>query len=495
MKLFLQADRKSSQALKHRLPPIIDAIEALAEDDLADQLLAGSGPDPVAMRPTRHLTIGFVLSETETPSADRLTLLAARFPPPLEIGSVFVLPRVPDFTAFEAWCATRVRTMLDYLLGEYAASQLATAGLRRQTEQLERSLAQAEATFIEFRREPLKLAYRAERAGSFALPRPLSDDGGPQSLEIRQTLHGHIANVRYIDVQFNGDASNLEGTVRFTARGAWSGKLLCDSTADIRDLAPGWTQFRCDPLDGGDEEPLAIELHMSGPDLGWLMPGFSHISPVPDDCASIVGHDPIGRPLALRVWSGIPGIESPPRAGSPGPGNGNKSGAGRANILSIAPEQLGMAELVSKLPPELEFAPVSYNAATQSLLVHPLGHRPTVARLPPISVTNLSALSAIVQLTEPEAQPTDFGLLALPSSGRGRAMGARPASEDIDLDGVIWHEFRAREWGEIELHFPEPRHGEVRIHLLTRTLSDNHDYTSAYFRGLKLTCGPSAGAE
>jgi hypothetical protein len=489
LKLFLQADRKSAQTLRQHLPPIIDGVEALAPDDHADPRLARSARDPAEARPAQYLTIGVVMSGAEDISPERIKVVQARFPGPLEADSVFLLPpRATDFTGFESWCAARVRTMLDFLLSEYAAGQLATAGLRRHTEQLERSLAQAEAIFAEFRRQPLKLAYRAERAGTHALPLLWSEGGGPRSLEIRQTLRRQIANIRYIDVFFNGEGRNLEGTARFIARAAWSGKLLCDASVDLKDLGRSWTQFRCDPLDSGDEEPLAIELDLSGPDLGWLVPAFSHACPLPEDCATIVGHSPIGRPLAMQIWSGIPGIEPPAHTVA----SGEIEGAGPANVISIAPEQLGTAELVSKVPADLTFMPVSYDTATQSLLVHPLGPRPTVAVLPSRWVANLSSLSAIVQVPDAGAQPTEFAMLALPSSGWGRGSDA---AEDVDLAAATWHEFKAREWGEIELNFPRPLDGEVRIYLLTRTRSDNYNYTSAFFRGLKMTCGASGDAD
>lgn len=497
LKLLLQADRKSAQILKQRLPPIIDKVEALASESHSSNPLPSCANGQATKLSGRDMTIGVVVSKANNLSDDRLQLLQQRFPGQLAVDSVFVLPSgQSDHAAFEAWCASRAKTMLDFVLGEYAASQLATAGLRQHTEQLERSLAQAEAIFIDFRREPLKLAYRTDRVGTYALPLLRSDEIGPQSLEVRQRVRRCIPNIRYIDVFFNGDRRNVEGTVRFTVQAAWSGRVLCDASVDLRDLSPNWTQFRCEPLAGGDKEPLAIELLMSGPDLGWVTPAFSHPSPIPEECAIIAGQHPIGRPLALQIWSGIPGIEPPQRAGSFGgraAADSTGLGPAAANSLSITLEQLSRAELASKLPADLTFAPVNYDAATQSLLVHPLGFRPTVARLPPMSVFNLSALSATVQLTEPNAQPTEFALVALPSSS-GVSASRRP-SDDIDFSGVTWHEFKAREWGEIEICFPQRLNGEIHIYLLTRTQTDNYDYTSAWFRGLRMTCWPDSAAE
>ena len=258
--------------------------------------------------------------------------------------------------------------------------------------------------------------------------------------------------------------------------GGWSGTVLCDRSLDVRDLGAGWTQFRCEPLSSGDEEPLELELRMAGADLGWLVPAFSHPSPLPEDCASIADLGSVGRPLAIQVWSGIPGIDLTAHAGAP---------RGDTAVAVIAPEQLSMAELASKPPAGLSFTPVSYDTATQSLLVHPLGPRPTVARLPPVSAVNLSALSAIVRLDDARARPAEFALAA---------SVARSVRDGIDPDSLTWHEFKAREWGEIEVTFPEPLNGEVRIHLLTRTRTDDFNYTSAWFRGLRMiSAAPAVG--
>ncbi len=489
LKLLLQADRKSEQALKKRLPPIIDGIEPLTSADLAGQLFAWSSRDRSATEADQCLTVGIVMESAEDTSREALQ---SSFPGQLETDSVFVLPpRVTDFSGFEAWCAARVKRVLDVLLGQYVASQLATASLRRHTEQLERSLEQAEAVFTEFRREPLKLAYRTERAGTYALPLMGSNEGGQRSLEVNQTLRRHIPNIRYIDVFFNGDGRNLEGTIRFTARGAWSEKVLCDASIDVKEIGPGWTRFKCDPLESGDEEPLVIELHLSGSELGWIAPAFSHPSPVEEECATIAGYSPIGRPLAMQIWSGIAGIEAPAAMRE----NGQAHDAAAATILAIASEQLGMAEMISKLPPALTFSPVSYDGTTQSLLVHPLGTRPTVVRLPSLTVSGLSSLSAIVQLRDANAQPTEFGLFVSPAADRGRTFNGRSTGEDIDLASVAWHKFNAREWGEIELNLPAMLDGDIHIYLLTRTLTENYNYTSAWFRGLRMTCRNSIAAD
>ncbi len=489
LKLFLHADRAALQTLARHLPPILDRIEALAADDRNDQLLAWSTPDPAGKEPAQSPAIGIVTSGVLKTSPDRLASLRARFPGRLAADSVFVLPpRTTDFLDFEGWCNSRVKAVLDYLLGEHVASQLAAAVLRRNTEQLERSLAQAETIFTEFRREPLKLAYRAERTGTYALPLP--DESGPRLLEIRQTIHQQIANVRYIDIFFNSEGHNLEGTVRLTVKGAWSGKVLCDASVDVRDIRHGWTQFRCTPLGSGDEESLAVELNVAGSDLGWITPAFSHMSPVSNDCATMANYGPIWRPLAMQIWSGIFGIESPAHANAAG----LPSYPGPSTVLGISPDQLGFAELLSALPPDLNFAPVAYDATTQSLLVHPLGHkRTTVARLPSLLVSNMTALSAIVQLTHPDAQPTEFALFALPASRRGPEPGL--IGDDIPFSRIVWHELKGREWGEVEVTFPEPLDGMVQIHLMTRTRYEEYGYTSAWFRGLRMTCRTSKGAD
>jgi hypothetical protein len=153
-----------------------------------------------------------------------------------------------------------------------------------------------------------------------------------------------------------------------------------------------------------------------------------------------------------------------------------------------------MATLVpfSAAGTDLGFAPVAYEAASQSMLVHPLGCSPTVARLPALRVSGLKSVSALVQLRRPDARPTDFAILAMSAAARPPRLQDLSDSTGPLAASLNWLQLHGGEWGEVSCELAEPLSDQVDIYLMTRNRTDDYNFSWAFFRGLQLVCERAA---
>jgi hypothetical protein len=367
---------------------------------------------------------------------------------------------------------------------EYARSHLALAAYRAREEHLERSLQAMEAACADFRREPLKLALRLAPVGVFAHP-GVAPSGRPNSeLVVRQRVLLQLANVVYIDLYFSRDGSALAGGGHLTVTAEPSGATICDAGFALADIRPGWKRFACATDDVMVRGTLRLELSLVGAEPLDLLPGLAAPTPLADESADIVGVGPAGRPLAMQVWCGIAGLRYPRHVtAQPAPGGTQAA----RETLSVPAEVMATLVPFSAAGPDLGFAPVAYEAASQSMLVHPLGRSPTVAKLPGVRVSRLKSVSAVVQLRRADARPTDFAILAVDAAARP------PRVEDLN-DGLNWLALRGGEWGEVNCELAEPLSNPVDIYLMTRNRTADYNFSWAFFRGVQLVCERAAAS-
>jgi hypothetical protein len=392
----------------------------------------------------------------------------------------FTSPRCE--VALADWCWRRLCGLSGHLLRAYARGQIALAGYREREAQLERSLAAAEAAFVDFRKEPLKLALRLEPSGVYV--RPKEADG--RAIAVKQTLRVLLANVLYIDVFFSRDGAALAGEARFLARAGYSGTVICDTKFAFSEICQGWKRFFCGTETPAGREPLEIELTLSSDEVIDVLPGLSNPSPIEQECAFQEGSGSVGRPLALQVWCGIAGLRYPRHFNAAPPVKGKDAPA--LEILSVNSDTLAAASAFFVPRRDLDFTPVSYEGETQSLLVHPLGRAPTVAKLSGLTVAGLKSISALAQLRRFDAKATDFAILAFPSADRPPRFDDKAGLEDRVTRQLKWLHLKGGEWGELHVDLPETLSGDVDVYLVTRNETDDYDLSWAFFRGIYLEC-------
>ncbi len=397
--------------------------------------------------------------------------LTALLPEALREDAVFSVTK-ESLPGLAAWCWRRMSLILGAALDAQVSSQLASANLRAHAENLEQSLALAEAAFADFRKEPLRLGLQLEPGFVYAEP----PAGEPGSLELTQEIPAALGNVMYLDLFFSQAGAGL-GQGRLVATAAASGALLCDHRFPLTDIVQGWNRFICLPEATRRKQPLRLALSLHAPQPIETRPGLAAPLPDPDLCARVEGGGIATRPLALRAWCGIAGLRYPRQAGTLGPAPA--PAAGETELLSLPAELVAGATICQAAREAPDFSAVSYDAETQSLLVHPLGRTPTVARVARVKVSGLTAVTALAQLRHFDAQPTDFALFAQPA---GQVIRFDTATQ------LTWLHLQAGEWGDVRYALAEPLSGLADIYMLTRNQSDDYHLSWAFFRGLQLAC-------
>lgn len=485
LQLMLIADRRVAAQVRQLLPALVSGVIEIDVDSSKEQQQLRELGFATSF-PERRLAIGFVAGPGEGDGlAPPLTRVIELFPEALREEALFRTENgAVDAGGLDRWCARRLRAVLDHLLADYARAQLANAALRRTVEEMEASLSVAEAAYVDFGREPLKLAFRTEPNGLYALgpSKPEDDNPGPHRLD--QRIWQRIGGLRYVDLYFSRHGGSPTAAISLRVKGAISGRVFCERTIPSTRIAGGWNQFECRRLPPGQPEPLDLELELPDPADCYSAPALSHPNLNPERCAHVDGQS-TGRALALQLWSGIAGMDWPRHAEAIAR---DDLPTEAEETLSVGPGFLERATLFSTLPPEVSFTPVAFEAARQWLLVHPLGRTPTIAVLPPLEVQNLRAVSSVIQLRNPAAQPTEFAIAVLPPSARQADFASEQRLAELE-----WHLLRAGEWGEIELALAAPLSGAVTLCLLTRNVSEQYNLSWAYFRGIRLACAPASG--
>jgi Family of unknown function (DUF6212) len=448
-----------------------------------DSTVASAGWEASTGAADPHLVFGIVLPAPAESTGDEADLepVRALLPEHLREGGIFLLSRRSE-RALAGWCWQRMTTVFEHLTREYARAHLALAAYREREQQLERSLAQVETAFADFRKEPLKLALRLEWSGAYV--RPPGEPAEHQRVVVRQHVPLLFANVVYVDLFFNRDGMGLIGEIRVLISGGFSHAPVHDSRMALSEVRQGWKRFCC----AGDEltlrQPLTIELTFEAEPPGDLMPGLSLPNPIKEHCAHVDGTGSLGRPLALQVWCGIAGLRYPRHFNAVAP----LVAPAKAETLSVPADTLSTAIPYAVPRKELDFAPISYDGATQSLLVHPLGRTPTVARLAGITVRNLVSVSALVQLRHAEAMPTECAILVFRASDRPPRFDEASATGNTAIAAANWLRLEGGEWGEAQCALAEPLTGDADIYLLSRSSAETFDLAWAFFRSLQLVC-------
>lgn len=437
-----------------------------------------------AMAPEGDLLLGVILPATAAGNDEAVAAIRATLPGALQPDGIFFAGEEPAAGLLD-WCWRRICLVTEHLLREYARSHLALAGYRGREQQLEKSLRLAEAAFADFRKEPLKLALRLEPSGVYArrvAPPPGDVDA---KILVRQRIPVLLANVVYLDLFFGRDGAGLSGAGRVTVSAAYSGTVICDRQFTFAEIRQGWTRFMCSASELVARQPLAIELELSGAGQADLVPGLASPSPIGEECAFVGDDGSAGRPLAVRIWSGIAGLHYPRHVNALAPAG--EGIAAKTETLSLPADVLASAAPHAISRKDVDFTVVSYEVETQSLLVHPLGPSPTVAKISGVQAQNLRSVSALVQLRRFDAQPTDCAILACRGSERPRFGIGMDRGEPI-ADGTQWLHLRGGEWGEVRCALPEALSGDVDIYLLSRNQTDDYNLSWAFFRGIQLEC-------
>lgn len=192
---------------------------------------------------------------------------------------------------------------------------------------------------------------------------------------------------------------------------------------DEAGVKPGWAGFLLERgLHGPGMTPV---LRIGGgagqgvPDLGLGVP-----NPIAEACLSVVGGGPLIRPLAMKIWAGLPGIQPPLLSNVVLPA----ARAGRRAVL-VPKEAYRAAEETNRDPAREGFDLVAVVQEGRELQVHPLEGRLTIARLAGVLPREACFVFATLRSAHESAPPMEVACVCAASREEALAQlaGEQPA--------------------------------------------------------------------
>jgi hypothetical protein len=263
----------------------------------------------------------------------------------------------------------------------------------------------------------------------------------------------------------------LQGIESGAAQGCW----LLDATA----IQVGWVELALNRALDLSAESLEVSIESKVGDGSWVVAlGPPH--PYREFCARVEGGEPLRSPIALRIFSGLPGVRVATTANAIRP-----MGAEFLPLRMFPLESYESA--IQVLPTVRDGKPrlVFFDREIDSLTVHPRMEGLTVARMTFAIPKHAWGLSAQICLAHKDASPTDFGLMICEPQEEKKSLARMSQLEAPSPSFSGWKTLPALETGSISLVFSAYAEKSVSLFLITRQAPESSpDFAWARFSNL-----------
>ncbi|WP_018260475.1 DUF6212 domain-containing protein [Methylobacterium sp. WSM2598] len=468
-------------------------IDALRGFEISDA--AGRPDDALLARPILGAILDRDFIERFPKAVARLRQIAPQVP---GADAVFDLSAAgPDGVA--AWQLDRALGLSERFLADLGAGQLEIGRLQQIVTEHVEALHAAQRIVDQAVPPQPRLGLFLPPGDAVLCPAEL-----PQVTGLSQNSKREFRAVHAFELHLAAADRQTRASVAIRLRAAHSRDLLGTWTVAAATLDPGWNRFDCPVTARPLDEPVEVELlweRGTAPRLA-LSLGEETADP---RLRAVTSDGAVGqRPLALRIYAGVPGLRLPSRGwGRPADGEAAPEAPSHVRI----DELLERAAFGGGLPeprPEL----LRYMGVGSGLFLHPADEAPHVAVIRHVRIEGVRAVLADVALAHDEADPTEFGLFAAPS---GLPVGPRPAPRgaaprrwlrhgsprpgDVlaareGFDGrAAWLRLRARETGQVLFEAPGPLGDCFDIYLGTRRAGAGTRHALAHFLHLAVVRG------
>jgi Family of unknown function (DUF6212) len=300
-------------------------------------------------------------------------------------------------------------------------------------------------------------------------------------------------SIHAVDLLFDRSGSAISNAeIVVELKGVESGLIIaawCISESQLKD---GWNRFYCPIRNEAIDESIAVSVSSTTAARQFTL----RSGELPDGQDAVSVTSDARDPVAIRLWSGLPGIALP------------RTQAG----FSMEDRELTDAKFVSRV--ELlqlgnaierdQAQLIAWKSESEALLVHPQGIQPVIACIAKLDVTDLSLVSVSCKLDHPEAERTDFSAWNVRSTETlstkplsqtrngtprfwplgGRKSHGRASVAMIPPD-ARWLTLTAGQEGEISFVVDPAYTGTVDLFLATRNKTSLNHYAWAMFTDVR----------
>lgn len=321
------------------------------------------------------------------------------------------------------------------------------------------------------------------RPGS-ATVHPSSD--GKHGAAVRQRLPTGSQGLAAIALHVTMGTRHGKGRLLVRLTALESGGALISWAIPFNHLRPGWNFLEIPTVVTGPRQTVELEARWDGDLRGAPQLSLSSQHVGAEGCPEIEGGPRLRNPLAMQIWTGLPGSRRVSSAFADPTDLRHAVLAGRQLLLS--PSTLGRASLVA--PQEgVGFDVLSFKSDNRVLQLHPVANRIVHAVLPAAVPPGTRRVIASVMTDNPEGPWVEYAMMLAPS---GKTLSFPTVDRPAGVPATIseWLSLPPMTLGSVVLALEEPTAGICDLHIATRTPPSMSDsYAWAQWKTLMIELG------
>lgn len=266
-----------------------------------------------------------------------------------------------------------------------------------------------------------------------------------------------------------------------------SGEGVAEWTVPYAQLVPNWNFFSLPRACGGAARTLRLRVSATGPETVGLSLGY----PIAGERYSARSEQPHPdldlRPLAFRVFTGLPGVKPAAVPNMIAPSNLLE---GQFIVdYRLAVDAMSQIADVSVTPIVPEFQTVRYLEHEHAVVCHPLPSGISAGAISRAVEPGTISFSASAIIDHPEGAPAAVSFLLAPANSNARSEVAELARKGAARPSAFfsgWREVSAKQSVNVNIQLEEPLRGPMDLLILSRAVTESVDFSWLKVSGFRL---------
>lgn len=266
-----------------------------------------------------------------------------------------------------------------------------------------------------------------------------------------------------------------------------NGEGVAEWSVPFAQLSAGWNFFALPQACGGGARTLRLRVSTTGAEMVGLSLGYPIASERYTAQSEAVHPDLDLRPLAFRVFTGLPGVR-PTRM----PNMIAPTALLEGHFLEdyrLAVDLLSQIVDVSVTPIVPEFQTVRFLEHEHAVVCHPLPSGISAGAIGRAVEPGTISFSASAVIDHPEGAPAAVSFLLAPANSNARSEVAELARKGAAKPSVFfsgWREVTARQAINVNFQLDEPVREPMDLMILSRAVTDSVDFSWLKVSGFRL---------
>ncbi|MBN9673834.1 hypothetical protein JF539_25990 [Labrenzia aggregata] len=285
------------------------------------------------------------------------------------------------------------------------------------------------------------------------------------------------------------------GALSVTLSYVESEETVAEWTVDYKNLVTGWNYFSLPRACGGAARTLRLRVSTSGTETIGLSLGYPIASERYTTRSNVEHPDLDLRPLAFRVYTGVPGVAPTLAPNMIAPTS--TQGTPRVQNYHLPVDLLKQVIDVSVSSIVPDFETISFLEHEHALVCHPLPSGITAGAISGAVEAGTTSLSANAIIDHPEGAPAAVSFLLAPANTDPRSKveeieRSEPAFPTAMFSG--WREVGPESPISINMQLDEPLGGPMDLMILSRAVGDSVDFSWLKVSGFRIVRQSPAAA-